>query len=316
MTVGVGIYTGGDPYEPNAPYSGSLTQQLFNQIASAGYNSVVIWAAHVDSSGDITINDSPKGHPTVQGGHLSDKARDWAEQVKGLKEAKGTTITRLELSLGGDQTSFANINTLINSYGVGASNPFYNNLKTLNAALGLDAINYDDEGDANGNYYFESCAQLATMCYDLGMKVSICPYTQEANWIKLVSEVNKAHDGQIDAVYVQCYSTLGINPVPWNEQFKKQTGLTVAPGLNSPSPQSKSLSSPDCSGGITASNVQDQIATWSKQTSLDGAWMFLGTAILKCSNAKEADTLAEYATAMSNGLSGSSSQSKATPAGR
>jgi len=166
MTIGIGIYSGGDPYTTGVPYKGSSTEQLFNLISTAGYTTVVVWAAHIDSAGDININDSP----VVAGGVLNTLAQPWATQVAALKQNKN--ITRLELSIGGDDSSFANIKSLINQFGTGTKNPLYNNLSVLKNALNLDAVNYDDETE----YDPSSSESLATMCVALKMRVSICPF--------------------------------------------------------------------------------------------------------------------------------------------
>jgi hypothetical protein len=287
MTIGIGIYSGGDPYTTGVPYKGSSTEQLFNLISTAGYTTVVVWAAHIDSAGDININDSP----VVAGGVLNTLAQPWATQVAALKQNKN--ITRLELSIGGDDSSFANIKSLINQFGTGTKNPLYNNLSVLKNALNLDAVNYDDETE----YDPSSSESLATMCVALKMRVSICPFENSSYWVNLVTAINKANAGTVDAVYVQCYDDLSNNPSDWNGYFK-DTGLKVAPGLwachfNGNTPQS-------CTSWSNAAEVQSKISGWVKQTTLDGGWMFCGTDMQHCPGG---GTPAEYAKAISSGLS-------------
>lgn len=291
MTIGVGIYTGGDPYTTTGiPYKAGQTAQLFDQIATAGYTTVVIWAAHIDAAGDIAINDCP----VAAAGVFNIAAGLWAEQVAALKQ--NSSITRLELSIGGDQKSFANIKALINQYGAGPSNPLYGNLSLLKTTLKLDAVNFDDETE----YDAPSSEALASMCVKLGMKVSICPYdkSESSYWVSLVTAINKANAGALDAIYVQCYVGLGNDPATWNGYFKG-TGLTVAPGLWATHEQNDP---PGCSNWTTASDTQTQIAAWAKETTLDGGWMFCGTDMLKCPGG---GTPADYATAISKGLGSS-----------
>jgi hypothetical protein len=97
-TPNIAIYTGGDPTDENI-------STLFNDIAAGNYTTVVLWAAHVDSFGNINMNDDP----VAQNGKLVSSAQAWAKLVAGLKIAPETTINRVELSIGGDSTSFANI---------------------------------------------------------------------------------------------------------------------------------------------------------------------------------------------------------------
>ena len=291
MTVGIGIYSGGDPYIGTDPYEGSIAQKLFSLIAGATYTTVVIWAAHIDESGNININDSS----VVLNGSFQSAAQDWADQVAALKTATGTTITRLELSIGGDQSSggnqssFANIKSLIAKYGIGPNNPLHTGLSILQSKLGLDAVNYDDENE----YDSKSSEKLASMCVDLKMKVSICPFENQDYWVKLVTAINNKHPGALDAVYVQNYG--GADPVAWNG-YMKPTGLTVAPGLWATHYEGTSTT---CTPVTTASGAQSQIAAWKKVTSLDGGWMFCGTDMMNC---PVGGSPADYATAICKGL--------------
>jgi hypothetical protein len=208
-----------------------------------------------------------------------------------------STINRVELSIGGDQTSFANIQTLINKYGVSSSNPLYGNLEVLKSTLNVDAINYDDENV----YDIISSTALASMCVTLGMKVTICPYTEQAYWIKLVNAINKANPGSADAVYLQCYDGGNSNdPVKWNTAFAK-TGLAIAPGLWAThftgNPQT-------CTTATSADQAQQQMAAWAAKaskagTSLAGGWMFCGTDMLNCPGG---GTPADYSNAIIKGL--------------
>jgi|KBSSwiStaDraftv2_1062776.scaffolds.fasta_scaffold250487_2 hypothetical protein len=287
MTVGIGIYSGGDPYIGTQPYQGSQAQQLFSLITTAGYTTVVIWAAHIDGSGNIKINDSL----VILNGSFQSAAQDWATQVAALKTAKGTKITRLELSIGGDQTSFANIKSLMTKYGTGSNNPLYKGLSILQSKLGLDAVNYDDETE----FDLPSSEGLASICVDLNMKVSACAIGGSQDyWVNLITAVNKAKPGAADAVYIMTYG--GADPVAWNG-YMKSTGLVVAPGLwachyDAPG-------STNCTSSTNASQVETQIAAWKKQTSLDGGWMFCGTDMQHC---PIGGTVAEYASAICNGL--------------
>jgi hypothetical protein len=275
----IGIYSGGDP-------TSSSIGQLFAAIGAGSYSTVVLWAAHVDAAGDINMNDDP----VIAGGRFSPAARPWAALVNGLRT--NPVMTRVELSIGGDQSSFANIRALIAKYGTGPSNPLYVNLKALKQILNLDAVNYDDESE----YDLNSSTQLALMCSSLGMTVSICPYTNQLYWIRLVSAINKSAPGTADGVYLQCYDGgAGSDPAQWNSAFQS-TGLSVAPGLWATHQQG---SPPVCTTSWTALQVQTQMASWAQQTSLAGGWMFCGTDMLNCPNG---GTPAAYANAIRAGL--------------
>ncbi len=279
----IAIYTGGNP-------TSSAVAQLFEEIGSASYSTAVLWAAHVDSLGNIALNDDP----VAVNGQFVAAAQSWADMVNGLRQG---TVTRVELSIGGDQSSFANIQSLISTYGIGSANPLYGNLQVLQQVLNLDAVDYDDESQYDAN----SSEQLAQMCVNLGMKVTICPYAswETEYWVNLVTSINAANPGTVDASYLQCYSGgAGNDPVSWNQSFSV-TGLTMTPGL-------WAVHGASCESGSTAADVQSQMASWaqeaaSSQTSLAGGFMYCGTDIQSCTGG---GTEADYANAIIQGLAG------------
>jgi hypothetical protein len=280
----VAIYSGGDPTQTQGI-------QVLQEISTGVYTTVILWAAHVDASGNFAMNDDP----IVSNGKFVSSALSWAKVVAGLKTTTGTTITRVELSIGGDQTSFANIQALFQKYGNKPTNPLYGNLKVLQSTLSLDAINYDDESTYDPN----SSLGLAMMCAGLGMRVSICPFTMQAYWVNLVNAINQSQPGTADAVYLQCYDGgAGNDPASWNKYFSS-TGLGIAPGLWATHQEANSS---QCTQNTTASQANAQFSAWAKQSSLAGGFMFVGTDMLKCPNG---GTPADYASAIADAFGGS-----------
>jgi hypothetical protein len=278
MSSMIGIYSGGDP---------TSIGNLLTLIKAGCYTNVILWAAHVDAAGNINMNDDP----VASGGVFNASAAAWAAQVVALKQ--NSTISRVELSIGGDSTSFANIKSLIAQYGTGSGNPLYQNLAVLQKTLDLDAVNYDDESE----YDQQSSVQLAAMCVGLGMKVTMCPYTNQTYWVNLVDAINAAHAGAADGVYLQCYDGgSGNQPSQWNTAFQ-DTGLTIAPGLWATHQQHGA-----CTTFTTASQAQVQMAAWARQSTLAGGFMFCGTDMISCPGG---GTPAQYAQAISQGLNGS-----------
>ena len=212
--------------------------------------------------------------PIAQGGSVVSAAQHWVDLVNNLRNG---TVNYVELSIGGDSSSFANIRTLIQKYGIGTENPLYNNLAALQPVLNLNAVDYDDENEYDAN----SSLQLAKMCVSLGMQVSICPYMMQSYWVDLVNQINGAMPGTVVASYLQCYSGgAGNDPNQWNSAFKG-TGLRMTAGLevNSSSP----------------SAVQSQLANWESNPPLAGGFMFAGTQMTS-------STPADYSAAISQGL--------------
>lgn len=278
----IALYTGGDPTSPNI-------SQLFGDIEASTYSTAILWAAHVNAEGNISMNDDP----IAVNGQFLQSAMPWATLVTKLRLA---TINRIELSIGGDQTSFANIQNLIEQFGIGSDNPLYQNLQILQQVLTLDAVNYDDESQ----YDSHSSLQLAQMCINLKMKVTICPYTYASYWVDLVKQINAASPNTVDAIYLQCYSGGGSNdPVTWAQNFSS-TGLSIVPGL-----WATHVSHGSCTQSSTAKQVQSQMAAWQQeamgqQLSLAGGFIFCGTDVLSCPNG---GSLADYSNAIQTGIS-------------
>jgi hypothetical protein len=239
--------------------------------------------------------------PIVSGGQFNSQAQPWAKMVTALKQ-KGT---RIELSLGGDQTSFAYIKQLFQQYGNTSKNPLYGNLQTLQSVLGLDALNYDDETEFDPN----SSTQLAMMASGFGMRVAMCAGVGEDinYWVQLITAINQQSPGTADAVYLMAYS--GGDPEEWNEGLKS-TNLTVAPGLWATHLEGQPPNQ-TCTTSTTAAQAQQQIAAWAGETSLAGGFMFCGTDMLNCPGG---GTPADYATALRNGLSAGQNAQFARPA--
>lgn len=288
MNVGVGIYTGGNPYTSGVPYAGSATEQLFSDLGTAGYDTAVLWAAHIGSDGAININDCS----VIANGAFVAAAQPWADQVSVLR--RSGAFSSLRLSIGGDSTSFANIKALMNQYGVSRSNPLYVGLSILKQALSLDGVDYDDESE----YDSDSSAALAALCAELGLVVSFCPFTYESYWVDLATTINAANLGTVDAIFLQCYSGgAGNDPAQWNKVFAP-TGLTVSPGLWA---THQVGDPPSCSLSTTATQAGAQMAEWVAGTALAGGWMFVGTDMQACPNG---GTPADYATQIRSGLQG------------
>jgi hypothetical protein len=116
--------------------------------------------------------------------------------------------------------SFANIKNIIAAQGNNTGNVIYRNLSALHGNLPIDAIDYDDES----TYDSASAITFGQMAGSLGMKVSLCPYTNPSYW----QAVQAGLGSYCDAVYLQCYDGgAGNDPAAWNTYF---SGLKVMPG--------------------------------------------------------------------------------------
>lgn len=277
-TPNIAIYTGGNPTSPSV-------DELFTAIGVGEYTTAVLWAAHIDVAGNIHMNDD---QITDDGGFM-DSALPWAKLVNGLR---GGCITRIELSIGGDNSSFANIRRLIRQHGAGPANPLYASFQALIAAIPIDAINYDDESE----YDQESSVQFALICAALGMRISICPYTMQTYWTDLITAINQQKPGLVDAVYLQCYGGGAANdPALWNQAFA-QNRLAVGPGLWATHFEGHTST---CTVQTTDAQAQLQMQSWAEVSTLAGGWMFSGTDMMNC---KSGGTPASYAAAILAGI--------------
>lgn len=257
---------------------------LYTDIKAGSWTTVVLWAAHIDTAGDVNFNDSAI---VKAGSWVSNSATNaWLASVDSVKS--GSTVTRIELSIGGEASSFANIENLINEYGTGSTSPLYKAISLLHTKLGLDAIDYDDESQ----YDSTSSKAFASMCASIGMHVSICPYVNTSYWVALVKGINRANAGTADAVYLQCYDGgAGNSPSSWNSSFSS-TGLKMVPGM-------WAIHGTDCNSGSTSTEVQTQMAAWAKTTTLAGGFMYNGNEMVGCPSG---GTPAQYAAAIKAGL--------------
>lgn len=199
---------GGDPFVTGG-------QAVMDDLRESGYNTVIIWSVHVHSNGDLYIN----GNLVCSGGAYVGQAA-WKTQWATLRQAP-TTINRVELSVGAAGcTDFEGISDLIAANGTGKNTVLYKNFAALIAATGADAINYDDES----LYDVASSVSFGQMCNAMGVKVTLCPYSNTNFWADVKTQLGST----VDRVYLQCYDGgAGNDPEEWTNNM----GMKVIPGL-------------------------------------------------------------------------------------
>ncbi|MEO7717951.1 MAG: RICIN domain-containing protein [Capsulimonas sp.] len=203
-----GLFVGNEFYAPSASWQ--------NTARSSGYTSLFLFTMHVQSNGNLDYN----GTPIVTNGvYVGDST--WGAKLAACKAAP-STVNRIELTIGGwGDPSFTNIKNLIVSQGTGSSSILYRSFQALKNATGIDAIQYDDEQ----TYDVGSAVSFGNLISTLGMKVTFCPYTNQAFWVNAKSQLGS----KVDAIYLQCYDGgAGNDPGNWNSAFG---GFKVTPGL-------------------------------------------------------------------------------------
>ena len=200
----------------NMGSASGLTASQITGLRTAGFTTMVLFTMSVQTNGDFTFSDGS----TICSGGVYLGSTNWASLLNQCRVAP-TGINRIEMCIAqwGD-TSFGNIKNRIAADGAGAGTVLSKNLQALKSALGIDAIDYDDETV----YDSASAISFGQMCAAAGLKVTLCPYTNPGYW----QAVKTGLGTNCDQIYLQCYDGgAGNNPATWNTYFG---GLKVVAG--------------------------------------------------------------------------------------
>src|ERR1017187_966489 len=195
-----------------------LTASQISGLRASGMTTMVIFNMGVATIGDFTY-----GGPICSNGVYVGPS-NWGLLLSQCR-TQPSSITRIEICIGGwTDPSWTNIKNLIAANGTNSSTVLYQNLLALKNALGIDAIDNDDEAA----YDSASTIKFGLMCASVGLKSTLCPYTNPSYW-----QAAKAGLGtNCDQVYLQCYdggayNTNNNNIATWNTYFG---GLKVVAG--------------------------------------------------------------------------------------
>lgn len=201
----------------NMGSASGLTTSQINGLRASGFTTMILFTMTVQTNGDFTYNEGV----LICSNGVYVGPSNWGTLLNQCRVAP-TTINRIEMSIAGwGDPSWTNIKNLIAANGTNTSTVLYRNLAALKAALGIDAICNDDESA----YDSASTIQFGKMCASVGLKSTLCPYTNPGYWQAVY---NGLGSNNCDAVYLQCYDGGGgNNPATWNSYFP---GLKVIPG--------------------------------------------------------------------------------------
>ena len=279
-------------------------QQYASDISTSNFTTGILWAMHVDASGDFRYNG---GDPMISGGQLQSCLSD----LPGLLSTiKGGTVNQLLFSIGGwtCESDFVNIGNLINQYGTGSKNPLYQNFEALASQLYIDAIDLDLEAGSspppyshNYSYYTDTVVQLTEMLNSLGLKVTYCPYTAQSFWLDCTAQVYKNNQQQLVSGWnLQCYAGgAGNTQASWVsaiQNCKSPLGISdpaafVVPGY----------ATPECPGAIQSTFSNSKIMA----AGIDGGfiWNYGGIVADQASGTcAPNNSTADYANAIINGI--------------
>ncbi|HTL71670.1 MAG TPA: hypothetical protein VL863_00100 [bacterium] len=183
-----------------------LTASQISGLRASGMTTMVIFNMDVATNGDF-----------ISGGTICSNGvyvgpANWGSLLNQCR-AQPSSITRIEICIGGwTDPSWTNIKNLIAASGTNSSTVLYQNLLALKNALGIDAIDNDDESA----YDSASTIKFGQMCASVGLKSTLCPYTNPSYW----QAVKAGLGTNCDQVYLQCYDGGKYNdPVVWNTYF-------------------------------------------------------------------------------------------------
>lgn len=224
MTASTRIYAGGA-----LAFGG---QPAINDLLAAGYNTVIVWSVHVDTSGNLILNDTQ----IVSGGVYKEaQPMNLPSRLAQLHKA-GIEII---FSVGAGGTSdFTNIAALLGGKPGGPGNVIYNNFQALKQAMvsaggNIDAIDFDNEDNLETGVMVNFGITLANAGYT---NVTFCPYSGQSTWYATMKGLVAAKGPSfVNAIHLQCYSGGGWNigqVSNWVQGFKQAGGQALMiPGL-------------------------------------------------------------------------------------
>ena len=308
MSLTTLIYGGGPFYSCGAP--------VINDLKQSGFTTVVAWAVHVHTNGDLIFNS-----PTIvsDGQYVGDPT--WPGLLADLKEG-ATSVNRVLVSIGGwDTQDFPNIKSLLfpkpgdypNNPQIGPDTILYQNFQALkNAIPTIDGVDFDDET----LYDQPTTVAFAQMLHGLGYQVTFCPYTNPISnssfWVDCLFQLNSTTPNLVTGFNLQCYAGGAVNnPKDWINAIQKKMGGDfdakgfVYPGLwciHTPPHE------PKCSAGDCPVTITKQFQTW-KSDGIQGGFIWLYDDIVKCAisgvcGSGVSMSSAAYAAAIAKGLGG------------
>jgi hypothetical protein len=205
--VTAGIFCNGDGGNnmgsPTDSPSGLTTSQI-NGFRASGMTTMILFQMSVLTDGDFVYD----GQTICSGGSYVGTS-NWGSLLSQCRVAP-SGINRIEICLGGaGDASWTDIKNLITNNGTNSTAVLYQNLSALRNALGIDAIDSDDEL----TYDSASAIQFGQMCAAVGLHLTLCPYTNKSYWHAVQSALGS---NICDLVYLQCYQGgAGNDPANW-----------------------------------------------------------------------------------------------------
>lgn len=204
--------------------------QAITNLLSAKYSAVIVWSVHVDTAGNLILNNTQF---VSNGVYAEQQPMNLPARLAQLHKAGVQVI----FSVGaGGTNDFQNINTLLGGTVPGQGNPLYDNFSALKAAMvsaggDIDAIDFDNEDYMNTATMVNFGAMLGNIGY---ASVTFCPYYTSPIWTDTYNQLLALKGSAfVSAIHLQCYSGgAGSDPEDWGQMIAEGKGDTLLiPGL-------------------------------------------------------------------------------------
>jgi hypothetical protein len=205
--------------------------QAINNLLSAKYSAVIVWSVHVDTVGNLILNNTPF---VSNGVYSEQQPMNLPARLAQLHKA-GVQII-FSVGAGGTH-DFQNINTLLGGTVPGKGNPLYDNFSALKAAMvgaggDIDAIDFDNEDYMHTS---STMVNFGAMLGNIGYaSVTFCPYYTSPIWTDTYTQLLALKGNSfVSAIHLQCYSGgAGSDPEDWGQMIADAKGNTLLiPGL-------------------------------------------------------------------------------------
>jgi hypothetical protein len=272
----VGILGGGPVYK-------HISKNI-EELKNSGFNELIVWSVEVGSTGDLNLNgEFPL---TSEGDYIGNET--YPDFPADLKKIKRGMVKRVTISIGSSNYGdWENIKALVDSQGTGPDSILYKDFAALEAALPLNAIDFDDEN----SYDSSSTIKFAVMLGKLGYKVTMNPYTNSGYWTSVVSQINKKRAGTVDGIHLQTFAGgEGNSPCSGSGSMNWNFGsVPVYPGVSD-----QPAAPPD----LTPAEAKTAMKNWHTQCGITGGWLWIFDQIAGT------NLVRKYAHAITSGVGG------------
>lgn len=186
-------------------YSAGLSNEReVQEVAPSGFDTVILWALHVDPQGNLTYNDAPD---IVTNGQFNTAAYGYLKPLIQALKAGGVQRVLFGIGSGPPPQDFSHILALMSTPAGKAA--LKANFAALAAALPIDGFDLDIEDLSYSQDEVQPVADFTLMLHNLGgYTITYCPYTGQSWWFDCLRAVYLSNGNKqvVQWMNLQCYS--------------------------------------------------------------------------------------------------------------